>query len=884
MEFVRLAFFVLTLLICKCASENYDKENLKKLTEYRQQHRKTVDGRLCAAAFVQDDQTYTDCTKATDPNGITGREWCYVEVQLVGKGNRDWDYCRGVINYDIVRSKGRTFFQAKSNELSNAVTKLDLEHKKLGGIYEKYEEICGTTSELLKKKIEEINDIAKNSSRNINRLLLQASSIGEMETKLYELEDEVKKNRKEFLENKKNCSISKGYTIEDRADGLIGSYYDNAYFSGYPISINNDKYINFVWDTGVPVENIPYQHFSIRWDGYLKIPQTDNYVITIEHDCGIRIFLDNTPIIIENMPYPKEEESEEMRPISVLPFEKINTKVQKSSSKKLGLIGGKKYKIRVEYFHLSTIKYENPDNAHIILYWKSDNITEEIIPSNFFFQGNVTTPLRITQLQGDEYEIIFLENGAYAFMDSTNFIIADIPTIYENSKAIRSILHFNKNEIRFRVNTYSTVYIAIPKEEKNIPMNNVTMKIFVPTKETISIYKIEQTNKNASEQKTYNLYSSLYNEGEVVVKLEKPTPFFMFLIQSELQTEDSCRGYMQVVSLTNSEHFYSCYASSYESDKFNCNAGFSGDNKEKEYATWKTATSKSLGQYMSINFKYEIDIYSFTFKTLQSIGNDITELSLYFPNRKNPEIFSINPGHHHYKLKIPVKTKMVKVVISRVNDTKYQTGGNIAFYGIPCINSTNIEKHFEKRNQYEISIYFKSKNISISSKPLNWLVDNGGKKQTHGYVTYGWEKIPTPIEWEELDKKDLSHSGISFSPLECKGRYDVCDISNTWSIDLLHEGKYYVAVEIGSPSGKQELNSIKLNGEMFINNIFLKPKQYTKVTADVVVGKEKTLQISTNTKTVIQSVQLLFLHKESGDAARAAKCPVDGAHRVARRK
>ncbi|SBT80420.1 LCCL domain-containing protein [Plasmodium malariae] len=264
---------------------------------------------------------------------------------------------------------------------------------------------------------------------------------------MYELEDEVDKNRKAFLENKKNCSVLKGYAVEDRADGLIGSYYDNAYFSGYPVSINTDKYINFIWDTGIPIENIPYQHFSVRWDGYLKIPQTGNYIITIEHDCGVRIFLDNSPIIVSNMPYPKEDESEEMRPISVLPIEKINAKVHKISSEKLGLIGG----------------------------------------------------------------------------------------------------------------------------------------------------------------------------------------------------------------------------------------------------------------------------------------------------------------------------------------------------------------------------------------------------------------------------KDLSHAGISFLPLECKNN-EACDTLNTWSIDLLHEGTYYISIEIGSPSGRQELNSIKVNGEVFINNIFLKPKQYTKVSAEVNITKNKIVQISTNTNTVIQSVQLLFLH------------------------
>lgn len=45
---------------------------LQKLTEFRSRHRKTIDGRLCAAAFVHEGQTYTDCTDARSPDGTTG--------------------------------------------------------------------------------------------------------------------------------------------------------------------------------------------------------------------------------------------------------------------------------------------------------------------------------------------------------------------------------------------------------------------------------------------------------------------------------------------------------------------------------------------------------------------------------------------------------------------------------------------------------------------------------------------------------------------------------------------------------------------------------------------------------------------------------------------
>lgn len=70
----------------------YTREQLQPLTKFRQQHRRTIDGRLCAAAFVQNRKAYTDCTDAPNPVGESGRPWCYVEAQLMDVGIA-WAYC-----------------------------------------------------------------------------------------------------------------------------------------------------------------------------------------------------------------------------------------------------------------------------------------------------------------------------------------------------------------------------------------------------------------------------------------------------------------------------------------------------------------------------------------------------------------------------------------------------------------------------------------------------------------------------------------------------------------------------------------------------------------------------------------------------------------------
>lgn len=91
-------------------ASDYNREILQPLTKYRQQHRRTVDGRLCAAAFVQNRKAYTGCTDAANPSGESGRPWCYVEpqveicvfscmalltkfLQLLDGSSPPWNYC-----------------------------------------------------------------------------------------------------------------------------------------------------------------------------------------------------------------------------------------------------------------------------------------------------------------------------------------------------------------------------------------------------------------------------------------------------------------------------------------------------------------------------------------------------------------------------------------------------------------------------------------------------------------------------------------------------------------------------------------------------------------------------------------------------------------------
>merc|ERR1719482_829233 len=102
-----VGFILVVGLAAQSPGDGYSREQLLPLTKYRQQHRRTIDGRLCAAAFVQNRKSYTGCTDAPNPAGESGRPWCYVEAQLLDSetGDASWNFCAPVVDYDAVRKR-----------------------------------------------------------------------------------------------------------------------------------------------------------------------------------------------------------------------------------------------------------------------------------------------------------------------------------------------------------------------------------------------------------------------------------------------------------------------------------------------------------------------------------------------------------------------------------------------------------------------------------------------------------------------------------------------------------------------------------------------------------------------------------------------------------
>ena len=70
------------------------------------------------------------------------------------------------------------------------------------------------------------------------------------------------------------------------AEGLTGEYFANETFSGKPVASRVDKQIDFNWNAAKPMDAIPAEHFSVRWNGTIAAPAPGDYTFRVKlGDC-----------------------------------------------------------------------------------------------------------------------------------------------------------------------------------------------------------------------------------------------------------------------------------------------------------------------------------------------------------------------------------------------------------------------------------------------------------------------------------------------------------------------------------------------------------------------------------------------------------------------
>lgn len=79
--------------------------------------------------------------------------------------------------------------------------------------------------------------------------------------------------------------------------GLKAEYFDNVELKGTPKHTRIDPNVDFIWRTNAPFDDMEYDKFSARWQGYISVKETGEYALGGEAFSGMRLWLDNKLLI-----------------------------------------------------------------------------------------------------------------------------------------------------------------------------------------------------------------------------------------------------------------------------------------------------------------------------------------------------------------------------------------------------------------------------------------------------------------------------------------------------------------------------------------------------------------------------------------------------------
>jgi beta-glucosidase len=160
------------------------------------------------------------------------------------------------------------------------------------------------------------------------------------------------------------------FTGEDKAArGLKAEYFDNKDLQGTPVATRTDGQLDFDWFTDAPVPGINTDNFSARWTGYFVPPASGKYQLGARADDGVRVFLDEQ-LLVENW----------------------RDGGAKTLTKEVELVGGRAYKLRVEY-------YERYASATAKLVWGPPGLNDGL-------RGEALMTLGLApSLEGEEMDV-----------------------------------------------------------------------------------------------------------------------------------------------------------------------------------------------------------------------------------------------------------------------------------------------------------------------------------------------------------------------------------------------------------------------------------------------------------------------------------------------
>jgi hypothetical protein len=135
------------------------------------------------------------------------------------------------------------------------------------------------------------------------------------------------------------------------AAGLIGTYYNGRNFDEQRMQ-RIDQTIDFQWGNASPHPDVNANNFSVRWEGFVVIPQSGRYTFIFNSDDGCRMWLSGQEL-----------------------FNDWRGRAPTDSSKEVTLEKGY-YPIKIEY-------YEGGGGASARFFWSVAGGAKQIIPAEY---------------------------------------------------------------------------------------------------------------------------------------------------------------------------------------------------------------------------------------------------------------------------------------------------------------------------------------------------------------------------------------------------------------------------------------------------------------------------------------------------------------------
>ncbi|WP_129618536.1 MULTISPECIES: glycoside hydrolase family 3 C-terminal domain-containing protein [Bacteroides] len=90
------------------------------------------------------------------------------------------------------------------------------------------------------------------------------------------------------------------YTNDTQGEqGLRAEYFSNKDLKGTPVTVQNEKKINYSWGDGTGIAGMPKEHFSVRWSGIVSTSESGEYEFTVAGDDGYRFYINNELLVDE---------------------------------------------------------------------------------------------------------------------------------------------------------------------------------------------------------------------------------------------------------------------------------------------------------------------------------------------------------------------------------------------------------------------------------------------------------------------------------------------------------------------------------------------------------------------------------------------------------